>query len=451
MSQNKYPVSFGESTRSVISRSWSVSWPMTLIMVFEFLIGLADVYVAGKMGKEVQATYGFVIQFYFIMIIIANAMTVGTVSVVSRLFTSGSSGERGDAVFSSLVVAVIAGLALAIGGIVFGPGIIALLNIPEAVKVHAIPFIRFYAGGLFFHYLLINSNGILRSCQKVKTSLATMAVVAFANISLSLFLSFHTSLGYRGIAAATASSVFLGCIINLMHVKSLMPEGKRFSKTIVRKMFDIGWPIGLLQALWQAGSMTIFLILSQLPEHRIEILAALTAGLRVESAIYLPVFGFNMANAVIIGNLLGEGRRDEAFRSGIVTAAIGVGIVAAMVVLVVVNASWIVSYLTDHDLVMRESVRYIYISMISEPFMAWGIILGGGLNGAGDTKRVLLSIASTIWLIRIPLSYLSVVHFQFGPASVWWIMNLSQFVQAVLISKRYFGRKWLTEAPVFQR
>ena len=31
--------------------------------------------------KEVQATYGFVIQLYFIFIVIANALTVGTVRV----------------------------------------------------------------------------------------------------------------------------------------------------------------------------------------------------------------------------------------------------------------------------------------------------------------------------------------------------------------------------------
>ncbi len=37
-------------------------------------------------------------------------------------------------------------------------------------------------------------------------------------------------------------------------------------------------------------------------------------------------------------------------------------------------------------MVIEESITYIYISMISEPFMAWGMILSGGLNGAGDTR-----------------------------------------------------------------
>jgi len=45
-------------------------------MFFEFLIGLTDVYIAGKVSKEIQATYGFVIQLYFIFIVIGNALTV---------------------------------------------------------------------------------------------------------------------------------------------------------------------------------------------------------------------------------------------------------------------------------------------------------------------------------------------------------------------------------------
>ena len=416
---------------------------MTFIMVFEFLIGLTDVYIAGKVSKEIQATYGFVIQLYFIFIVIANALTVGTVSVVSRLYTSRDKTEWNKAVFSSLVTAVGAGIVLAAAGIFFSPEIIRLLNIPEELKHFAIPFIEIYALGLLFHYLLINCNGILRSCGMVKRSLKTMALVCGINIALNFLLVFHTSLSFRGIAAATASSVFIGSMISLAYVRRVMSGEKNFSMNMVKKMVGIGWPIGLLQVLWQLSSMALFLILSALPENKVEILAALTTGLRIESAIYLPVFGFNMANAVIVGNLMGEKKQEDAFRSGVMTAAIGVFIVTMMVIVVILNARWIVSFLSSNPIVIRESMKYLYISMVSEPFMAWGMILGGGLNGAGDTRSVLMRVALSIWLVRIPLSFVLVVFFGFGPASVWWSMNISQFLQAFLIFKRYLNRGWL--------
>ncbi len=431
-----------ENIRSFISRSWSVSWPITVIMFFEFLIGLTDVYIAGKVNKEVQAAYGFVIQLYLIFIVIANALTVGTVSVVSRLFTSEQKDKLREAIFSSLVTNTLAGIILAVGGILFAQELISLLSIPEVLKQLSIPFIKVYAIGLMFHYILINSNGILRSCHLVKNSLKNMTLVCVINILLNFFLVFHTPLGFQGIALATALSVFIGSFMNMLHVKRLVGDTKRFSFSTIKKIVDIGWPMGLLQILWQLSSMVLFLVLSHLPENRVEILAALTTGLRIESAIYLPAFAFNMANAVIIGNLLGEKKEKDAFRSGIVTAMIGVVIVSIMAIAVVLNARWITSFLSGNEIVIHESTKYLYISMISEPFMAWGIILAGGLNGAGDTRSVLTRVAISVWLVRIPLSIIFVILFRFGAVSVWWSMNLSQFVQALLISKRYFSKEW---------
>jgi len=376
--------------------------------------------------------------------VVANALTVGTVSVVSRLYTSGNQSELTHAVFSSITAAIGGGIVLAVAGIFFSPELIHFVNIPEELKYHAIPFIQIYSVGLVFHYLLINCNGILRSCDRVKDSLKTQALVCALNIGLNFFLVFHTPLGFRGIAAATASSVFIGSVVNLWKVRSLMIGVRKFSSNLIRRMIIIGWPIGMLQVLWQLSSMVLFLILSVLPEHRVEILAALTTGLRIESVIYLPVFGFNMANAVIVGNLLGEKRKEDAFRSGFITASIGVVIVTVMVMAVILNARWIASSLSHNEVVIRESMRYIYVSMISEPFMAWGIILGGGLNGAGDTRSVMIRVALSVWFVRIPLSYIFVVFFGFGPVWVWWSMNISQFVQAFVMSKRYFGKEWLS-------
>ncbi len=416
---------------------------MTLIMLFEFLIGLTDVYVAGRVGKDVQAAYGFVIQLYFMFIVIANALTVGAVSVVSRLHTSKDRDRLSGAIFSSLVATAAAGAITMFVGVVFAPLIIRLLNIPAQLKPFCIPLIRIYSAGLLFEYLLINGNGILRSCDRIRVSLRTMAIVCFINIGLNIFFVFYTPLGFRGIALATASSACVGSLINLAYVRSFMTGVLAFSARTIRQIVDIGWPMAALQVLWQLGSIALFLIISELPKHRIEILAALTAGLRIESAIYLPAFAFNMANAVVVGNLLGEEKPEEAYRSGLVTALIGVMLVTLLVVVVILDARWIASVLSSNPLVARESVRYLYIAMISEPFMAWGAILGGGLSGAGDTKNVLIRVALSIWVVRIPLAYLFVVILGFGAAWVWWSMNISQFVQAYLLYRWYAKRKWL--------
>ena len=162
----------------------------------------------------------------------------------------------------------------------------------------------------------------------------------------------------------------------------------------------------------------IYLILGILPRNSIETLAAFAAGLRIESIIFLPAIAFNIANAVIVGNLLGENKKEDAFRAGIITAIMGVAMVSGLTLIVVLGAKWIAPALSNNPVVITECIRYIYISMISEPFMAFWMILGGALSGAGDTRGIMFIVASCTWLIRIPLCYLWIVVFGFDAAGL---------------------------------
>ena len=418
---------------------------MTLIMFFEFLIGLTDIYVAGRVGKEIQAAYGFVIQLYFIFIIVGNALSMGAVSVISRLYTSNDRNKLTESIYSTILASVGVGAVLGVAGIFLTPTLINFVNIPAQLKPIAIPLGRIYAAGVLFHYVVINTNSILRACKSVKASLKTMAVVCFCNIFLNLFIVLHTSAGFKGIAISTAISVCVGSILNIRYVLPLMAGLKKFSASTMKRIVSIGWPTGILQVLWQLNSTAIFLILSELPKHSIETLAALAAGLRIESAIFLPAMAFNMANAVIVGNLLGENRKDDAFRGGLITALMGVAVVTFLTILVVLNAPLIAPFLSNNTIVIAGTTTYIYISMMCEPFTALWMGLGGGLNGAGDTRGVMMIVGLVVWLVRVPLIYAFVVLLGFGPVSVWWSMNLSQFLMALFMARRYWQKQWLNQ------
>jgi len=429
--------------KSIISESWSVGWPMTLIMFFQFLIGLTDVYVAGRFGKEVQAAYGIAFQLYFIFIIIGIAFSVGSVSVISRLFTSEKKDEFAHAVNSSFLASGLSGIFFTLIGIIFSKTIINLLGMPQALKGYAAVFLTIYSCGFVFDYILLNTNGTLRACKMIKKSLWTMAVVCALNVALDFLLAFYTPLGFKGISIATVISLFVGAVLNIAYVRRIIRISFEFSLPVIKKILSISWPSGVLQIVWQLGVVTLFLILNALPRNNIEVMAAFTNGLRIESAIFLPAFAFNMANAVLVGNLLGKNKKEEAVHIGTATAGIGVLVVIILSLIVLFNARRIAFLLSDNQIVIEECIKYIYISLIFEPFMAWGIILGGGLNGAGDTKSVMLIVAGTLWFIRIPLAFFLGISAGFGPVGIWWAMNVSIFVQAALMSIRYFAKKWL--------
>jgi putative MATE family efflux protein len=268
-------------------------------------------------------------------------------------------------------------------------------------------------------------------------------VAALCNIILNFLLVFHTPLGYRGIALSTALSVFLGCLLNYLHLTPVLRQKKDFSRESVKRIAVIAWPAVLLRGAWQLGSTVLFLIIGSLPFQSVETLAAFTNGLRIESAVFLPAFAFNMANAVIVGNYLGHKKTDDAFRAGLITAFLSVVVIVMLTILVVLNAGRLSRFLSPDPVVIAESIRYIYISMISEPFMAWAVVLSGGLNGAGDTRSVMIIVVMSLWLVRIPLAYVLGITAGLGAPAIWWAMNASIFLHALFVTRRYLQRNWL--------
>jgi multidrug resistance protein, MATE family len=429
--------------KEIIKNSWSISWPMIIIMLIDFLVSITDVYIAGKLGKEVQASVGFISQIYFVIMVIGNALTVGAVSIVSRLFGANKKAEVSNAVYTLISTSLALGLIVGLLAFIFSDSIIRVLNVPDAIREYGTPLLRIYTAGLIFNFFLLASNGLLRACRMVKHSLSTMILVCIVNIGLNFFLVFFTSIGFKGIILSTVIGYAAGCLLNFAYIKKLILPTRRFDKKLLKSMAGIGWPTGLQQIAWQLGGTMLFLIMSSLPSNNVEIIAAFTNGLRIEAAIYVIAFALNNANAVIIGNLIGEGRLEQALKSAVVTALIGVAIISLQTVLVILNADKLANALSQNSVVISESMQYLYIAMLSEPVMAWAVIISGGLNGAGDTKSVMKVVLSSQWLVRLPLAYIMGIYFGFGPKAIWWAMNASILAHAIFISIRFFNKKWL--------
>jgi len=79
---------------------------MLLIIIFYFFVGCTDIYVAGLISPEVQAPVGIVGQIYFLLIIIANAIGIGTVALISRAIGARDFPKAMESAKQSLIFGV---------------------------------------------------------------------------------------------------------------------------------------------------------------------------------------------------------------------------------------------------------------------------------------------------------------------------------------------------------
>ncbi len=424
---------------------------MLLIMIFNFLVGMTDIYVAGFIGPEVQAVVGFVSQIFFLNIIIANAVSIGTIALLSRSIGSGDFAGAVKIARQSLIFGIMAALVLMIAGLSFYRQIVAIAGFPENIRSIAERFIRIFALSLGPNYILIISNAVFRASGEVKKVLVTMFLVSAVNIIGNFALVFgippFPKMGDIGIALSTALAVTAGMIINFIlfafsRWRAIYRAPAAVSGETIKKIIGLSWPAALLQIAWNAGSIALYNILGRLGSTSITALAALTNGLRIEAIIYLPAYALNMATAVLVGQNLGAKNVLRADEVGWKMASTGIALISVMAIIIFIRAEAFASIVTSNPSVLKETVRYLRYNMVSEPFMALSSILGGGLQGAGDTRGTMRIIIIAMWVIRLPLAYLLAVVLGYGAPGVWTAMVISMVIQSILMSYRFRHGLW---------
>jgi Na+-driven multidrug efflux pump len=194
--------------------SWRLTFPMLVIMGFDVLINLTDTLIAGMLGKETQAAVGIANQTYFIFIFIVNAITVGTIAVISRIFTGpDKKTELPRAVFTAVSFSAIISAVITILAVIAVPLILRKTELDPHVQEQAENLAAFYTMGLFFHLMTILFNGILRATALIGVSMRVMVLAACMNMALNIIFVFFTSMGYVGIALSTSLSWLVAFIL----------------------------------------------------------------------------------------------------------------------------------------------------------------------------------------------------------------------------------------------
>jgi multidrug resistance protein, MATE family len=441
--------------RGFLRESWSMGWPMIMIMFFNFSIGIADVYVAGYLGTKVLAAVGYVSQLYWTLMILANGITVGTVSMVSQAHGAGSKEGVGNITANSLVVGVVISGVLTALTQVYYSSIVRMAGMPTEIQETAEVFIRIFSFVLIPTYVMIITGGVLRASGHIRVAMVNACVSSTLNVILDLMLGLGwggvSGLGFKGIAYATATATTVGMVLNLVYLFSGSDRIRMGSllnplSLCMRNLVRIGFPSALQQIAWNAGTLVVYFLVGRLQGGEVTALAAMTAGLRIEAIIFLPIFAFNMASAVLTGNRLGAGDVAGARSGAIATAGLALTIIFIPAVIIFALAPVLSRLLTTDPQVIAEMTRYLRINMVGEPFMAVGVVLSGALQGAGDTFATMRIIFAGMWGFRIPLILLVIYVFAWGAVGVWCAMTVSIILMCGLLVARFLGNAWISSS-----
>lgn len=431
---------------------WGLAWPQTLMMFSHFLIGFIDVYVAGLIDDKVQASLGIITQALFFFLIVAMALANGAVSAISQSLGAGKRQRALRYILLCLFLGGSAGISLFIISYWTRDLLLELMQVPKDIRYITDYFLQLYLVLLPIYSLFIVSNAVFRAQRQVYIPLFSMIIVTTVNTLGDFGLCFGLwqlpHLGYKGLPWATFFSVTGGLVFNFYFLikrkwfsLSHFPKF-RWIKRALPYLWQVSWPAGMMQVLWHSAYLILYAITASLPRGQITALAALAAGLRVESILFLPAIAFNMTASILVGYYLGKGEVINAKKIGFKTWLSGCILISMLGCLIWLISPDLANILSQKDQVSAEILNYLKFNIAAIPFTGTGLILGGVFIGAGATRYNMFSIGGTVWLIRLPLAFL-IGHIILGKATgIWAAMFISQFAQAILMFLLFQYADW---------
>ena len=343
---------------------------MLVTMVFQTLYFLVDLYWVGHLGKEAVAAVGISGNLMFIVLAVTQMLAVGTTTLVSHA-AGRKDHDRALLVFNqSQVLSMLAGA-------VFLVLVMALRPI--------------YARGL--------------SADARTAALASDYLLWFIPASALQF-----GMVAMGAALATFVAVAVGTVWLLLYfqpkdayLKFMVADWKP-RLDLWATMLKIGMPAGAEFALMAVYLVVVYTIIRPFGSAA---QAGFGIGLRIIQAMFMPVVALGFAVAPVAGQNFGARqphRVRDTFKSAVVLAAVGMGVLALLCH--IAPAALIRVFSRDPQVV---AVGDEYLRIVSWNFVASGIVFVGSsmFQAIGNTVPSLMSSFVRIVVVAMPAFLLS--------------------------------------------
>ncbi|PBH16330.1 MATE family efflux transporter [Clostridioides difficile] len=427
--------------------------PMLIGSLFQQLYNTADSIIVGRfIGKEAMAAVSGANPIMFLLVAALMGVSLGFSILVSQFYGSGDLKKVKATIDTTYILLFIGSILISILGIVFGGPMLKLMNTPESVFAQSKLYLTIIFSGILFSAGYNSVSAILRGLGDSVTPLYFLIIATILNIVLDLTFIVVLRMGVEGVALATIMAQAVSFIISIIYLNKKHEVLKFKIKGIVydNKIFKDGLrlvlPSGVQQMLFSIGNMALQFLVNS---YGTSAMAAFGAGLRIENFISLPIMNLGSAVSTFVAQNIGAGE-NERVKKGI-RESIKMTLVLAVTVIALIllfRENLIALFNTDKD-VIKIGSSYLFIIGPFFLFIGTSFVLSSAMKGAGDSMFALISSIVSLWLGRLPASYM--LSKFFGTDGIWMGIPFGWTLGLIVTVIYYKKGHWKTKAIVNHR
>jgi multidrug resistance protein, MATE family len=385
-----------QGVRAEAGRLLALAWPIILSGLNWTLMQIIDVAVVGHYGTDDLAALGASRTLTFIAIVLGISALTGVLVFTAQADGGGRLKETGDDFRSGLMLGTALGavVMIVLGG--WAEELLALIDVEPAmrapaarvVEAMAIAFpaqLAFYAASYFL-------EGISRPRSVMTVNLLMLplnAVLAWAWVGGRLGFP---EMGAVGAGLATAAASWAGAGAMILFAWFVPDAGARgvrdFSAAALRRAARgvprLAW-FGTIPAtaasLELAGFAWLMVLSTQLGNA---VAAGFQAMLAVHNLFFAIGYGFASAAGVRVGNAVGAGEPEQAWRRALIAAGLSGLIVGFFSLLLVLFPAFAVQSFSNDPAVLAPAASMLVIMAAFLVFDGWQYLFAASLRSMNE-------------------------------------------------------------------
>ena len=421
-----------------------MSLPMMISMFVQSLYNIVDSIFVAQISENALTAVSLAFPIQNLMFSVVIGTGVGINSLLSRRLGERNFDEVDKVANNGLFLTICGTIVfMIVGFIVPRPYFESQTNNPEIVE-YGVTYMRICLiacagvfGGITFERLLMSTG-------KTGLSMVSQLTGTVFNLVFDPLLIFGLAgfpkMGIAGAAVATVMGQFAAMIVSFtlnvrknkeihLSFKGLKPEGK-----IIGNIYAVGVPSIIVCSI---GSILVYFLNIILGAFSTTAIAVYGVYFKLQSFVFMPVFGLNNGSVPIVAYNFGARNRHRVVKTIVLSA---VGACMIMLVGVLVFELFPVPLLrlfNASDEMLSIGVKALRIIAIHFPLAAISIILGSVFQalGKGVQSMVISFVRQLIFLL--PAAWLLSLTGNIN--NIWWAFPIAEVLSLIICCILFAG------------
>lgn len=422
------------------------AFPLFLGQLFQQLYNMVDALVVGNYeGQNALAAVTSTGSLIFLLVGFFGGVFSGVSVVIARNYGAGDEHQVRRSVGTAVSLALLAGAALTVIGVLFSPWILRLMDTPAEVFDQAVSYLRTYFWGVLFVVLYNSGCGIFQAVGDSKRPLYYLIVSSLVNVVLDVVFVGWMHMGVQGAALATVIAQGVSTVLAFFRLSRVQGpyrvtlRGICLDGPIMKEMVRIGLPSGVQNSVIAFANV---IVQSSVNSFGAGAMAGNGAFVKLEGFAFIPINAFASGLTTFVSQNIGAARFDRVKKGARFGLVFACGCAAVIGVIFFAFASFFIGLFGKSPEALAAGVLRARICTLFYAMLAFSHGVAAVCRGAGYSKVPMFIMLGTWCIFRV--AYIeTVVHLHGSIALVFWAYPITWCMSSALFLLYYRKSRWL--------